>query len=339
MKVLMISTDRKILETESVVSTRTREYAKLVDELRVVLLARKEGEGWLRAMCNVYGECNKIIKSWGKKKIIVLTSQDGLGHILVAMLSLQFKFGWEAQIHTDILSPYFLQRSWKNYVQLFGYWIAGKRASGLRVVSIRIKHSIISRWRVAEERILVLPIFVDVVKFANVSATDLRQKYSQFDHIILMASRFTKEKNIALAFDVLKLVHKRYPKTGILIAGEGLFRSELEIKTKPSPPAERAGNLTPNTYFLLWQTSEQLAELYKSADVFLLTSNYEGYGQTLVEAAAAGCAIVTTDVGLVGEVVNAHNALIAPVGDADKLAQHISFLFQNVKAREMMSER
>ena len=42
---------------------------------------------------------------------------------------------------------------------------------------------------------------------------------------------------------------------------------------------------------------------YKTADLFLLTSNYEGYGMAVVEAMAAGCPVIMTDVGLAGEVL------------------------------------
>ena len=53
-----------------------------------------------------------------------------------------------------------------------------------------------------------------------------------------------------------------------------------------------------------------------SANVFLLTSEYEGYGMTLAQAGIAGCPVVTTDVGAAGSVLrNDENALICPVGD------------------------
>jgi putative flippase GtrA len=43
------------------------------------------------------------------------------------------------------------------------------------------------------------------------------------------------------------------------------------------------------------------ASYYKTADCFLITSDYEGYGMTIVEALAAGCPVVSTDVGIAKE--------------------------------------
>ena len=46
-----------------------------------------------------------------------------------------------------------------------------------------------------------------------------------------------------------------------------------------------------------------LAAFYPLLDVFLMTSRFEGTPNVLIEAQAAGCAIVATDVGGVREVV------------------------------------
>lgn len=45
-----------------------------------------------------------------------------------------------------------------------------------------------------------------------------------------------------------------------------------------------------------------LIPYYKGCDIFLVTSWYEGYGMVFKEAQAAGCRIVSTDVGIAREV-------------------------------------
>ena len=45
-----------------------------------------------------------------------------------------------------------------------------------------------------------------------------------------------------------------------------------------------------------------LPSYYKTADLFLAASLYEGYGMALVEAQAADCPIISTDVGVAREI-------------------------------------
>jgi glycosyltransferase involved in cell wall biosynthesis len=177
------------------------------------------------------------------------------------------------------------------------------RANCLRVVSERIKKSLL---RVTHYplRVTTLSIFVDTEKIRNATIkTNLRQKYPQFDFIILMASRFSKEKNIGLAIEAIKEINNK--KIGLIIAGEG--------------PEKENYKLSDNIILEPW--TNDLASYYKTADLFVFTSDYEGYGMVLIEAAAAGCKIISTDVGVAGEILDWEN--IVKVGDKEGLKDKI----------------
>ena len=60
--------------------------------------------------------------------------------------------------------------------------------------------------------------------------------------------------------------------------------------------------LDKSVIFEPWVEKHVLYSYYKTADLFLLTSLYEGYGLTLAEANAAGSKIISTDVGISREV-------------------------------------
>ena len=83
-----------------------------------------------------------------------------------------------------------------------------------------------------------------------------------------------------------------------------------------------------------------MASYYKSADLFLLTSNYEGWGLAVVEAMAAGCPVVMTDVGCAGELVApGQTGLVAPVGEKNGLSLAINEMAANRRLREEIKNK
>ena len=117
-----------------------------------------------------------------------------------------------------------------------------------------------------------------------------------------------------------KDIIRTHPRVGLVILGDGFEKHMLgQIVSN--------NGLHGNVVFAGW--SDDIVSYYKTADLFLLTSDYEGYGMTLIEAAAAGCPIVTTDVGAVGEIITKDNALVCPVGDKECLAKQIRLAIEN----------
>ena len=305
----MISSDRKLLEDRSAVSERMKEYGDLVAELNVVLLSdarHKLKNTQLSKNVWVYPTnslinflrpldatrlCKKIVfdKKFVRGKSMI-TAQDPFEAGLAAWrIASTFDIPLQLQIHTDFLSSYFARHSLVNRIRVMVARFLIPRASGIRVVSERIRSSLLSRFHRLTNIISVVPIFVDLEKIRSAQTADLKKKYSHFDHIILIASRLTREKNIPMALRAFAEVVKKYPRAGLLIVGSGpeerflkLYAKQLRIHT--------------SVVFGGWQ--DNLAPYYKAVRVFLSTSRYEGYGLAVVEAAAAGALVVSTDVGV-----------------------------------------
>jgi len=261
------------------------------------------------------------------------------------LLSRRYKFPLQIQVHTDIFSNYFWKESLKNKVRVLLAKFLLPRADGVRVVSERIKQSLITqlpnyqllplRGISQRETIIVLPIFVDVKKIQSAPIkTDLHQKYPDYDFIILMASRLTREKNIGIAIEAMKEILKRKnlnPKPStlnplLLIVGDGPEGQKLE---------SRIQNLELSTNIKIENWTDDLISYYKTADLFLLTSNYEGYGRTVVEAMSAGLPVVMTDVGIAGELlIDDLDGRVVPVGSEKALAAAIMELKENFAKKE-----
>lgn len=348
MKVLVINLDKGIFAPNSKSLERLREYAAFCEKLSVIVLTRWEFGPIIEGNLSVFatGSCCRLQYTLDAlrlaKKIIsdgadLVMTQDPFdtGHI-GWLIKKRFRIPWQCQVHTDFLSPYFWRESLANKIRVLAAGFLLRRADGVRVVSERIKSALLAAGYLFKV-ITVLPIIVDAGKIeAAPIGVDLRKKYSQFEFLILTAGRLSREKNIGLMIEAMAEVVKKYPKTGLVIVGEGAEYENLKSKTKNlspfgRPPAGR--KLETNIVFEPW--IDDVVSYLKSADLFLLVSNYEGWGMAAIEAAAAGCPVLMTDVGCAGEViVNDVSGIVAPVNDKSALVGGIIRLIEDGALRE-----
>lgn len=83
-----------------------------------------------------------------------------------------------------------------------------------------------------------------------------------------------------------------------------------------------------------------LFQQYRNAKIFCLTSKYESFAFSLIEAGALGNVIVSTDVGIAAEIVKAHNGKLVPFDDVDALSDSLSTLIKDddIKHKGMLTE-
>jgi glycosyltransferase involved in cell wall biosynthesis len=80
-------------------------------------------------------------------------------------------------------------------------------------------------------------------------------------------------------------------------------------------------------------------ELFRAADAALLSSSWENFPHTVVEALAVGTPVLATRIGGVAEVVeDERNGLLVPAGDADALAAAVRRYFDDDALREALRE-
>ena len=122
-----------------------------------------------------------------------------------------------------------------------------------------------------------------------------------------------------------------HPQLGLFIVGHGEERPRLE-------QLARRWNIHNNVVFLGFRNG--VKTIMESADAFVQASSYEGYGRTLVEAAQARLPIVTSDVGIVGEVFTPDRSVLAfEPGDVDALTRHIARLMADATLRAELVEQ
>ncbi|MCH7883416.1 glycosyltransferase [Patescibacteria group bacterium] len=317
MKVLMISRDRKIGDRNSEVAMRIASYGKFVEELYIIvfskggfqdqhfnnifLYATNSRSKWFYIF-DAYRIAKRVIRQHHLEvRNSLITCQDPFETGAVGyFLKRKFHIPLQLQIHVDFLHPYFKKDSFFDRMRVLMARFLLPHADGVRVVHRRIAESLKAKSYRLKSEPIILPIFIDIEKIrSTIPSFDLHQKYHEYNFIILMVSRLVlPQKNITLAIKSMSEVIKRHPKTLLLIVGDGPARNYLESMIKDY-------GLEDNIKIERW--TNNVVSYYKTTDLFLLTSHYEGYGMTLVEAAAAGCNILSTDVGIAHDILPEEN--------------------------------
>ncbi|MDE1941446.1 MAG: glycosyltransferase family 4 protein, partial [Patescibacteria group bacterium] len=240
----MISTDRKIFERGSAVRARQAAYADGYDEVHILVFAGREfGEQAISGNCWAYPTRSAfkfaypfdaarlgrfIVKRRG---ITDITCQDA-SLTAMAGLSLKRRFGLplEIQVHEDIGAGHYAFSA-ANKIRKALALSHLPKADKIRVVSDKIKDYLVGALGIDASKIAVRPIEIDVgaIKGASITSDgDLRRKYPQFSKIVLMVSRFEKEKNLKLAVEAWPLALEKLPGAGLVIVGAGSLESRLK---------------------------------------------------------------------------------------------------------------
>ncbi len=148
------------------------------------------------------------------------------------------------------------------------------------------------------------------------------------ERVVITVGRLVPQKDLALFLDAAALLTQKVPKVRFVIIGDGPCRSALERY------ASRNG-LGRQVSFL--GERRDVPQLLQTADVFWLTSAWEGLSNVLLEAMACAKPIVTRDVGACREVVcHEVNGYVVPHRDAEKFVHYtLGLLSDPDKARGM----
>ena len=148
--------------------------------------------------------------------------------------------------------------------------------------------------------------------------------------VILFVGRILAAKGIFDLVEAVAEVH-RLLDCRLYFAGDGRDEDALRRRV-------RDVGLEHDVRFLGHLQRANLAEAYRTADVFALPSYSEGFATVLTEAMDAGLPIVTTGIrGAVDHLEEGKNALFVPPGRADLLADALFRLLTDDELREAMA--
>lgn len=92
-----------------------------------------------------------------------------------------------------------------------------------------------------------------------------------------------------------------------------------------------------NVHYLGFISDEMLFELYKTNDIFVLPTLFEGMPTTVLEAMSYGLPVIVSDVGATAELVNRENGMLIKKNDVDQLVDAITSFHKssNVEKRKL----
>jgi mannosylfructose-phosphate synthase len=178
---------------------------------------------------------------------------------------------------------------------------------------------------VAAQKLVAIPPGYDDTRFYPVGGESrelLRRKFGFQGKVILALGRIARNKGYDLLLQAFAHVAAREPEARLHLAigGQRLQPAEQALLEDWRRLAAELG-VGERVSFSGFVPDEEMADLYRAADVFVLSSRYEPFGMTAVEAMACGTpVVVTTHGGLCRVLRFGVDGLFADTFDAMDLA-------------------
>lgn len=347
MKVLMISLDRDMLDPASRSFKRMRAYADFVDELHIVVPSPSASSAspFSVGNCTVYAAYSRfrpgyLMSAYRLSSSILrdrsfvpadgrITAQDAFPAGIIAwVLRLATGIPFELQAHAPFFDRRFIFGSPFQFIQYVTGRFLYPRADRVRAVSRIIASYLVERLRIPAARVSTIPVFSDFpLQRASLPDGPYRAAHPRFRFIICIVARFVPEKNIAMAIRAAASLSADYPDIGWIVMGAGPEEAQLR---------RLAASLGAAVVFEPW--SSDPSDLYRSSDLYICTSWYEGWGLGIVEAVRSGTPVVTTLVGCVPELLSdSESRIIVPFGDSEALASAVVSLYRDPARRATMA--
>lgn len=158
---------------------------------------------------------------------------------------------------------------------------------------------------------------------------DMDKKEGEY---IVSIGRLSPQKNQTMLINAFEKVNRKYPDEKLLIYGNGDLKEELKKEIKKKNLQDRI--------FLMGSTND-VPKVLSKAKMFILSSDYEGMPNTLLEAMAVGLACISTDCPCGGPrtiIKQNQDGILVPVNDEEELEKSILLLLEDREFSEKLSK-
>ena len=213
-----------------------------------------------------------------------------------------------------------------NRNQVFGYkhkllvYYTLKSASGAVVSSHGVKEDLVKNFGARESKIKVIPnsINSEGIRLLSGDNIDIRK---DCPWVVTSARLDPVQKDFLALLKAFRIVRQSL-KAKLLIIGEGPLREKIISWIK---------EMSLDEDILLIGFQKNPFKYISKAEVFVLSSFVEGFGNVIIEAMALGIPVISTDCPSgPGEIIDhGVNGFLVPVGDYRSIAEYILEILHN----------
>lgn len=154
--------------------------------------------------------------------------------------------------------------------------------------------------------------------------------FKNSDVIIGCVARLSPEKGHTVLLRAFRKVISRHPLARLVLIGDGEERERLQLL---------AADLRIGQFVRFLGLRADVPEVLASCDIFTLPSIQEGFPMVILEALAAGKAVVASEVGAIPDVIRpGATGVLVPPGDANALADALCLLIEDEGARQRLGQ-
>jgi glycosyltransferase involved in cell wall biosynthesis len=217
-----------------------------------------------------------------------------------------------------------------------------RKSSAIIAISNSQKYDLVYKYKIAQEnKVQVIPLGFDLDRMnINVQAkrVQLRNEFSLNDDVVVVSiiGRLTAIKNHELFLRVFKKSLEQSSKSiKAFIVGDGEERKNLQklcdsLGLSWSSPDVAKTDV--DVYFTSWR--KDIDVVNAGSDIIMLTSKNEGTPVSIIEAMAAGKAVISTDVGGVRDIIRHGESGMIAENDKDSIVSSLVTLIDNRQLRE-----
>lgn len=278
--------------------------------IRVFLLPSKEG----RVDYFPYFRIARIFREEGIGIIHTHNTQPFVDGTFGALLA-----GVRTIVHTDHARDF---PDKKRY--MFLEWIVSHFAYRVVGVSEHTTRNLIRYEKISPEKTLTIMNGIYGEKYRITIDTMKKKKELGIRHngpVIGLGVRLSEQKGITYLLQAMPDILRVFPGLTLLIAGEGQLENELKTEAKDRGI---------NDHVIFAGPRLDMPEILKVLDLYVLPSLWEGLPMVLLEAMAAECPIVATDVGGNSMAIeNGVNGILVPSRSSAELAKAVIGLLRD----------
>jgi len=213
-------------------------------------------------------------------------------------------------------------------------------ADGVMTDSEYNRQHLMKYFKVSDRKIRVVPPLMDRERYDILAAGQFRQRYqnNEFlkykegqDLLVGQVARFHETKGQAFLLDVIEEVIKENHRIKFLLLGDGPLKKDLEVMAKKKGLLDHV--------FFVGKRLDPL-EFLAALDLFVISSNREGFCIAASEAILAGLPIISTPVGgLSDQIIHGQSGFLVDYGDRASYKQKILDIFSMGQEAARMGEK